>query len=159
LTIDIGYVIIFLEDKMARKYLIGLFLVLFCNIIAFSQNYVEYMGLSKEGLEEKLGSTLVHFRDDVYNYFIVPGNTSPTNFITIYINSIRGVYQIVVHEEYNNSWIRNKVDELSKIYGEPGVRDDMYAFRSSVNENILIIVTSGIASNRIYGIIITMILE
>ena len=134
-------------------------ILMFNTSYMFSQNYEEFIGLSRNDLEKKLDKEPVHIANEKYTYQIKPGNNNITNLISFFIDPVLGVNRIATTHEYNNRWIRNKVNELTKVYGKPDERDGIYAFRAKDNENILILVFSDILDNKRYGIIITMLLK
>jgi hypothetical protein len=124
-------------------------------------HYIEFMGISKTDLEKLINSVPIRVVNEMNTYQIIPGNNDATNLISFFIDPIKGVYRIVSMHEYSNIWVINKVNEYTKIFGEPDVRDDNYAFTVKENENgkIIVLVTSNVVANKQYGIIITMLLE
>jgi len=131
--------------------------------IGMANHYVDLLGLSRIDLEKiiKVEPLPLNTSNEIFTYQIIPGNMTPTNLVQFYINSEKGVFRIVTMHEYNNNWIKNKVDEFTRIYGRPDVRDDVYAFIVERNENgmKLITVYSSILRDTRYGIITTMIIN
>ncbi|MDR0321885.1 MAG: hypothetical protein LBI28_10305 [Treponema sp.] len=130
-------------------------------VTGLSTHYIEFMGLSKLELEKIINSEPIRVVDEMNTYQINPGNNDATNAITFFIDPIKGVYRIVTMHEYSNIWIRDKLNEYTRVFGEPVIRDGNYAFIAKENENnaIIVFVTSGIFADKQYGIIGTMVLE